>query len=259
MLAKSLNALSFGYESLSTLYLDELSARRSMSRRVRATIRNEYFHSRSAIRHLALSEFCRVLGGLDPMHSVKLPAICAGDDLGVGSPQYFLALAAIAGCIKADCIVEFGTYLGASALTFALNAPTSKVITIDLPDEPADISNLPGVDQRHVAASRNQVGKWYKGTPEQARITELKCESRELELSKHVDRADLVFVDGGHDTECITADTRNAFAVIRAGGVVIWDDYFGLYPDVVGFLDTLSETHELFCIQGTNLVAHVCR
>jgi hypothetical protein len=259
MLAKLQGAISFAYESFSTLYADELGERRQLSRRVRAEIRSEYFHSRSEIRNVTLSEYCSGLGGLDPWHTVTLPALCADGNLNVGSPQYFLALAAIACCLKPECIVEFGTYLGASALTFALNAPAARLVTIDLPNEPGDISNLPEVDKHHVKASRHRVGKWYQGTPHQARITELKCDSRKLDLSKHVQSADFVLVDGGHDLECITADTQNAFAVTRAGGAILWDDYFWLYPDVVRFLDTLSKTHELVSIQGTNLVAHVCR
>jgi hypothetical protein len=260
MLTKSMSAIKLGYESLRTLYLDEWSGRQHAARKLRFIIRNDYFHNRSTIQNLNLLKFCELLGGLDSGRPVKLsPEIMASSDLEVGSPQYFLTLGAIAGCMKAECIVEFGTYLGASALTFALNAPSARVVTIDLPDEAGDLSNLPGVDQHHVITSRYQVGKWYKNTPEESHITELKCDSRELELSKHVQHADLVLVDGGHDTGCITADTRNAFAVTRAGGVVLWDDYCWLYPDVVRFLDKLAKTHELFCIEGTNLVAHVRR
>nr|MDP9147895.1 class I SAM-dependent methyltransferase [Acidobacteriota bacterium] len=168
-------------------------------------------------------------------------------------------LATIVAFLKPQSIVEFGTYLGASALTFMLNAPAAKLLTIDLPDEPGDISNLPPVDKDHVASSRNMIGKWYKGTAQEARIQQLQCDSRSLDLSKYVERADLVLIDGGHDVECVSADTKNAFKVIRSGGVVLWDDYFWLYPDVVEFLDELSSTHELACIQGTNLVAHLCR
>jgi len=153
--------------------------------------------------------------------------------------------------------VEFGTFLGHGSLVFAVNAPDAQILTVDLPDEAGDLSHLNAVDQHHVEASRKRVGQCYHGHPSGERITEIKCDSRRLRLKEFVEVADLVLVDGGHDTGCIKADTENAFSVARPGTVVLWDDYFWLYPDVVAYLDRLSDSIDLVRLGETGLVGHV--
>lgn len=174
-----------------------------------------------------------------------------------GGPAYYLALARITAALQPKQVVEFGTFLGFAATIFAMNAPQGRILTIDLPDNAGDLSNLNNTDVEHVRSSRNRVGQCYKGTPYESRISELKTDSRELVLRSHVESADLILVDGGHDTGCVTADTKNAFAVARPGTVILWDDYFWLYPDVVGFLDGLADRHKLFRIEQTSVVGHV--
>ena len=66
---------------------------------------------------------------------------------------------------------------------------------------------------------------------------------------------DLCLIDGGHSTPVVKADTENALRVLAEGGTILWDDYFHLYPDVVGYLDSLVDRgHRLFAIRGTNVV-----
>ena len=73
---------------------------------------------------------------------------------------------------------------------------------------------------------------------------------------KIVSNVGLIFVDGGHSTPCITADTENAFRVLASDGTIVWDDYFHLYPDVVRFLDDLADRLPLHVIAGTNYVIY---
>jgi Methyltransferase domain len=176
----------------------------------------------------------------------------------VGSAGYFQALAAICAATKPEQIVEFGTYLGVGTATMALNCD-AQILTIDLPDsaQADEIESLNVTDRNLVGCSRNRVGSSYRGKPYASRIKELRCDSRVLNLGEHIAQAQLCLVDGGHSYECVAADTKSAFRVIAPGGIIIWDDYFWLYPDVVKFLNEMAEAGtSLAKIKGTNLVVY---
>jgi hypothetical protein len=70
------------------------------------------------------------------------------------------------------------------------------------------------------------------------------------------DLVDLVYVDGGHSFEICERDSENALSVIAPNGPILWDDYWWFYPDVVRYLDSLSERLELVRIEDTNLVVY---
>lgn len=239
------------------LYLGAVTSNRVESRRARKEIHNADFRRRAKIAEASLSEFCGSLRpvALMPSSPLAVPLACLEGSL--GSPGYYLMLARITTALQPKQIVEFGTFLGVAATVFAMNAPGCRILTIDLPEEAGDLSHLNSVDVEHVRLSRTRVGQCYKGTAHEAQITEIKADSRELVLQRHVESAELILIDGGHDTGCITADTKNAFAVARAGTVMLWDDYFWLYPDVVEFLDDLAGRYKLLRIEDTNVVAHI--
>ena len=73
---------------------------------------------------------------------------------------------------------------------------------------------------------------------------------------KWIDRADLIYIDGGHSLPCITRDTENALRVLAPDGTIVWDDYFHLYPDVVSYLDDLADRYPMHAIAGTNYVIY---
>jgi hypothetical protein len=225
-----------------------------MAVKARAGVRDAFFitgrdHKLSSVTLSAwLSEFTT------QPECLRLPFEMAND--GVGSASYFHALAAICAASNPTQIVEFGTFLGIGTATMALNCG-AQILTIDLPDTSwgREIDALNQVDSGLVDQSRNRVGCYYKGKPFGDRITELRCDSRSLDLRQHITRADLCLVDGGHSHECISTDTANAFRVIGPDGIIIWDDYFWLYPEVVKYLNQLSKTvPSLVKIKGTNLV-----
>jgi hypothetical protein len=114
------------------------------------------------------------------------------------------------------------------------------ILTIDLPDEAGDVSNLSDVDQSHVQSSRKRVGEYYRGTACEGRIKEVKCDFRRLCLKDLITSAELLLIDGGHDMGCISADTENALSVAGPGTVILWDDYFWFYPDVIEYLNRVG-------------------
>jgi predicted O-methyltransferase YrrM len=240
------------------VWLKAVAHRNGHSQRLRNEIKNISFRSRAAIREESLAEFCGrfAAAGTTRPEALNVPLTCLENSL--GGSAYYLTLAAIAAVRQPRQIVEFGTFLGHSALIFAMNVPDARILTFDLPDEVDDLSNLNETDQSHVRSSRERVGQVYRGTTFARRITEFKCDSRTLRLAGTIEWAELVFIDGGHDLSCISADTENALSVAPPGAVILWDDYFWLYPDVVEYLERLAQRLELVRIADTNLVGYVC-
>jgi predicted O-methyltransferase YrrM len=141
----------------------------------------------------------------------------------------------------------------------ALNAPPEcHIFTVDLPEEAheAAASKLDSIDQNHVVKSRHRVGEAFLRSLLSGRITQIRADSLTWRAETEISSADIVFVDGGHNLECITKDTENAFRVLAPDGTILWDDYFHLYPDVVMFLDNLSREYPLRRISGTNFVIY---
>jgi predicted O-methyltransferase YrrM len=251
-----LTSLKLVREAASALFLDSLNPRSfRLSQRARSAVRDSFFQSRARIPTVSLAEFLRLIDPQLP-DRVSMPPCVEKDS--VGSSAYFHALASIAATLQPLMILEFGTYLGASTLLFAMNS-SARILTIDLPDsESAESFETLGSDDKSlIAGSRNRVGEYYKGRPEEKQITELRCDSRALDLAGKLESADLVYIDGGHDTASISADTKNGLCVLRPGGVMIWDDYFWLFPDVVRFLDEIARDHHLVHIAHTYLVAYI--
>lgn len=243
---------------LQVLVLDRLNSKlRPFSFAATEAVRNQKFHAHARIRPLALSEILKMLGDVAADQPVAMPPVSRL--AGLGSPAYYYALGAITKAVAARTILEIGTFRGVSAFTFAVNMqPGGQVFTVDLPDDATATPEheLNAQDRGHVESSRFRVGEAFIGSSVADRIRQIRADSMTFKAEERATNADLVLVDGGHSRPLITKDTANAFRVLGAEGVILWDDYFALYPDVVEFLDELSAKHRLFGIQGTNLVAY---
>jgi predicted O-methyltransferase YrrM len=239
------------------IYLDAIKEDpHGLARTARASVRDACFVSSSNHLLPSLDLFQWLSRFSSQSETVTLPLELATE--GVGSAAYLHALAAICAASKPSQIVEFGTFLGMGTATLALNS-TANILTIDLPDAPQlrEIDTLNQADLSLMAKSRNRIGSYYRGRPFAQRITELRCDSRSLDLRDHVRSADLCLIDGGHSYECISSDTSNALRALAPGGIIIWDDYFWMYPDVVRFLNGFSKAgYRCAKIKGTNLVVY---
>lgn len=215
------------------------------------------FHSRAKIKQEPLRDILAAMGG-DASRPVILPG--PGEDLaGCGNQTAYHALGALVQCAGPAVIFETGTYLGVSALTMALNTPAQCVIyTLDLPPE-ADIETLDTlnkIDQEHVETSRYRVGEAFLRSPCKDRIRQIREDSMSFRAEKVMSDVGFAYIDGGHSLPLITKDTENAIRVLGKRGIIVWDDYFHLYPDVVTFLDNLSNRFPLKGIKGTNFVIY---
>lgn len=260
-LSQILRAIRLPSEAFYSLYFDVFRADpRGLAKNAREAVRSVYFetHGNRRIPIMDLREWLSTLSGNSNGHcsQVTLP-VGLLQTRGVGTISYFYALAAICSAMKPKRIVEFGTFLGAGTLTMVLNCE-AQILTVDLPDETIgdNVDTLNAVDRKLVADRQDRTGSLYKLHPLEHRITELRCDSRTVDLGKHASLVDLCLVDGGHSLQCIRADTENALRVLSPGGVILWDDYFWLYPEVVSFVEEFSETHKgMSRISETGLIA----
>jgi len=135
-----------------------------------------------------------------------------------------LFLGAICKYLKPRKIFEIGTFTGSTALSVALNTPTkTEVFTLDLhPSKRAKHKKESGIVGKH---PDYQSGELFKNTPLSKKITQLFGNSQTFDFRRFYNSIDLVFIDADHRYSFVKNDTKNAFKILRPGGVIIWDDY----------------------------------
>lgn len=165
----------------------------------------------------------------DRVVRLTLPSRPSAETRSVMARETLLLIAATK-IVQAKTIYEFGTSCGATTLNLLMNSE-AEITTIDL-----------------VSGARD-----YDGTPYASRVRELIGDSRSAVFPSRV--ADMVFVDGGHDTETLRKDTHNAFKLCRKHGIVCWHDYGNEEePDVKPYLDQLATSNKLYHVEDTWLV-----
>jgi predicted O-methyltransferase YrrM len=249
---KIIKGLAWLSDVMQVLVLDRFDPRRRRFSELASTSCRELrFHSRAKIIAMFTSQ---------SFEQVSLPGPFT-DLSDVGSMNVYHVLGSLVRSLEPKAILEFGTYLGVSTQTMALNAPKNcRIYTVDLPDDtlPEAIPNLNSIDRQHIRKSRCRVGEAFLHSSTRGQIIQIRVDSTKFRDGTEIGEVDLVFVDGGHNSYIIKNDTENAFRVLSATGAIIWDDYFHLYPDVVQFLDELRTRIPLYGIAGTNLVIY-CR
>jgi predicted O-methyltransferase YrrM len=257
-MARILKGLAWLRDVIQVLVVDRFDPKRNFfSEQASTACRSLRFHSRAKIAGVPLGQIIAALASA-PVEQVVLPG--PGTKLGdVGSQIGYHVLGSLVQALKPDTVLEFGTYLGVSAHTMALNAAKGcHIYTVDLPDKISSetIAGLNLLDQHHVRESRSRVGEAFLGSATNEQIIQIRADSLTFRAETHVKNVDFVYVDGGHSLPIITKDTENAFRILSPRGTIVWDDYFHLYPDVVKFLDDLAKQYPLRGIAGTNYVIY---
>jgi len=213
-------------------------------RRLGAALRDRRFDLQSPIPSLAPEQLSAM--GAD---SVTMPPL---RDFGPGnqSPLGLLWLTSIAAAVGVETAFEIGSYNGLTALTLALNLPSATVHTLDL--GPTDQPALPLFrdDPLHIVERRSRL---YDGSEAANRNVQHLGASATFDFSPYYGRCELVYVDGAHSFEYVQSDSERAFRLVSADGVVVWDDYWYLVPDVPRYLDGLDR-RGLYRVPGTRLV-----
>ena len=148
----------------------------------------------------------------------------------------FICLALLMKRARAENIFEFGTYKGVSTTQLALNSPSgSRVITLDLPDEPAPTAFEISFAKDAVIAV--EPGKGSFVPPDvRGRITFLRQDSARFDETPYAGQMDFVFVDGAHNAPYVKNDSEKGWRMLRAGGIMAWHDCVIGDPDVVRYL-----------------------
>lgn len=192
---------------------------------------------------------------------------------GIGSVTLLEAAAIVSliKLIKPRKIFEFGTFLGySSALLVENSTEDCAIYSIDLGEDHVGAKPLTAysedevrrdgdVNDEYLRGAQRAMGPRYTtalSATDRARLHLLKQDSRQFDPSKHglVGAVDLVFVDGGHDTETVTIDTANARKMIGDSGVILWHDFASnIHDDVTTFVNGLAAHEMIICVQHTML------
>jgi hypothetical protein len=164
-----------------------------------------------------------------------------------------MRLVAIARAVSARRIFEIGTYNGLTAMILAANLPEARIETLDLP--PGRSPGLPVLDADLLNAIPFE-RRVYEGTPYASRIVQHFGDSAVFDFRALGESFDLVYIDGAHSWAYVDNDTKAALSIVRDNGVVVWDDYWRLIPDVAAYLHTLS-SERMHRIEGTRLVVRL--
>jgi hypothetical protein len=168
-------------------------------------------------------------------------------------------------------IFEFGTFLGYSTSLFVENsAEDCAVYSLDLGDShvsdkplasfvKADLRSNGDINDEYLRGAQGLRGPHYTtslSVADQSRLYLLQQDSRRFDPADHglESSVDIVFVDGGHDTETVTIDTANARKMIGESGVIVWHDFnSSIHDDVTTFVNGLARHEVVVWIQHTML------
>jgi Methyltransferase domain len=146
-------------------------------------------------------------------------------------------LVSLARLVEARCIFEIGTYNGFTALTLARNLKDSVIHTLDLPTGEEPGRDVNETDRGHIRYLSKNPGRVYVGTDEEQRIVQHLEDSATFDFSSFKSRCELVYVDGAHSFDYVKGDTEAALEMVSSRGIVVWDDYSRMEPDVPRYLD----------------------
>jgi predicted O-methyltransferase YrrM len=118
-----------------------------------------------------------------------------------GTDNYRQFLCELAKEMKAELVVECGTYMGLTAKAIAEANPTCKVLTMDVWSESGDYVKDAPHNVKYLYKDGIEVGKTWTGP-----------------------KVDILFIDVEHTYEC-TIGNYNAWEDhVREGGVILFDD-----------------------------------
>jgi len=197
--------------------------------------------------------------GVSNVISVKPERIRGFDTVRITGPVIPLSrpvLAALSVVLDADSIFEIGTFAGETTWLLAHNQPAARVYTLDLPGDEAVA--VPGLEITHPQYFTHwDRGRFFRDTPEAARITQLLGDTATFDFSPHRGKMDLVYLNASHTYREVRTDTEAALGMLSELGMIVWDDYT-YFPGVYAYVNELAPTldHPIFHVDGTRLAVY---
>jgi Methyltransferase domain len=164
-----------------------------------------------------------------------------------------LVLSLVTAWLKPSRIFEIGTASGQATLLMAQQAAGARIDTLDLGN------NVPSLGEQRgqpPLQDLSQIGIAFRGTATEPRVTQHFGDSARFDYEPFEGAIDLMFIDGGHTYEYVKADSAAALRIVRAGGVIVWDDCNYLSPGVSrALLELRRGGTPLYRVIGTRLAA----
>jgi predicted O-methyltransferase YrrM len=160
---------------------------------------------------------------------------CWNQDLRAGGLIDTFTFAALVKARAPKSYFEIGTGFGRSATLAALNTPPDadvRTMCIDYLDNP----RIGWIFREHALAGK---------------IHATRGDSRSFSFDPWWGKIDFVFIDGAHDFEAVSNDTKVAFRLVAPGGWIVWHDLSIDCPGVARALQASGRANEIVAISGS--------
>lgn len=161
-------------------------------------------------------------------------------------------LAKLASLVPADgLIVELGSFCGRSAYAMGMNKKESAtLLCVDMfipmftgvPVKNYDTSGTCYGDTAQVYCFETFVNNTKHIVNLETLAMTLPYNDRFIKITEPID---LLFVDASHSYEAVSADIRQWVHCVKPGGVIVFDDYFDLFPGCMQAVDEFVKKHNL--------------
>lgn len=231
----------------------------------------EYFRSEECgVRRIKPRVFFRTLEetlGIPTKLSLQIPS----SEIGSITMLEAAILCAILRLAQPRFVVEIGTYLGYSTRLFLDNTEGDcAVVSVDLPSS-FRIDPIASTYSDDVLHSDDQKNDEYLrlrqrtvGAPylsgidprDEDRLQLIKADSRSLGVSDFGGSVspDFVFIDGGHDEDTVSSDSKLASNLIGDSGIIIWHDFEStIHQDVTTEVQAIASSRKILAVTNTLL------
>lgn len=150
-------------------------------------------------------------------------------------------------------IFEFGTYRGDTTRLLLENLRDSRIYTLDIPNLTDIVFEGGDLD---IAERSLLIEKRYNKSSRRHWVRQIYQDSLYFNEELFPWKFQFVFIDGNHKLKYVQSDTQKAFNMISSEcSCIAWHDYGNPeFPEMTEYLDTLSQTRDLFHIEETKLV-----
>lgn len=130
------------------------------------------------------------------------------------------SLATVMRNVSPEIALEIGTSNGMGTVLMSVNAPASKIYTVNIP--PEEIVSGEGGELTTVALEREKIGIAYRER-NLKNITQIYANTARWEPD--FGTIGVAFIDGCHDSEFVYNDTRNVLKYMKPGAFILWHDF----------------------------------
>jgi len=200
-----------------------LPARIRRSARRLLDLDDEFIHLRTALTELDNVEELRKVFGwkLEPvLDDDSIYEFESIEDINLRRVRDAECIGTIVRNTSPSVCLDIGTAEGRSAALMAVNAPKSRVITVNIP--PEEIHSGEGGVLTTVAFEREKIGSYYRKR-NLTNVEQILANTASWE--PNIGTIDVALVDGCHDTDFVYHDSRKVLKCMKPGSFLLWHDF----------------------------------